>query len=250
MNQLEELLEVVESVQNMCLARATGSYPEEPGYQAARQRLMAEPLVSSKLPRFVRTCRGLGEFWPYISGVDGTYAGRRAHIWEEFRPVLDFLETQARSPGDTAVSESLDHLGEGDIATFWQRALERRSTDPEGAITSARTLLESTCKIILEDLGIEYPAHPDLPKLYHLVAKELNLAPQQHDEDIFKRILGGATMVVEGLGTVRNRYGDSHGKGKAPVKPSDRHAELAVNLAGAVAAFLAATWRAKKSGIP
>lgn len=36
-------------------------------------------------------------------------------------------------------------------------------------------------------------------------------------------ILGGAHTVVDGLSGVRNRYGDSHGKGRKPVKASARH---------------------------
>lgn len=242
------LLEEVQSLQNMLLARATGDYPEEHEYQALRQRLVDDPVVSSRLPTFVRTCRTLGQFWPYIQSVDGTYAGRRKHIWEAFVPVLDFLEAAARTPADATVGEQLTHLDESEIALHWQRALERRARDPEGAITAARTLIESVCKIILEDLEVEYPANPDLPKLYHLTAEQLNLAPRQHDEDVFKRILGGAHTVVDGLATLRNRYGDSHGKGRRPIKPSARHAELAVNMAGTLSAFLAATWRDRTDG--
>jgi hypothetical protein len=62
-------------------------------------------------------------------------------------------------------------------------------------------------------------------------------------EPLFKRILGGCTSVVEGLGSLRNKLSDSHGKGKTGYKPLPRHAELAVNLSGAMATFLVATWR-------
>jgi hypothetical protein len=64
----------------------------------------------------------------------------------------------------------------------------------------------------------------------------------QHTEPIFKQILGGCTSVVEGLGALRNRLSDSHGKGLKRVKPDTRHAELAVNLAGSMATFLVETW--------
>lgn len=115
--------------------------------------------------------------------------------------------------------------------------MERRETDPEGAITLARTLLETVCKHILDERGVTYANDCDLPALYKLVAKSLNLAPSQHSETIFKQILGGCTAVVEGLGALRNRLSDA----QRPVKPAPRHAELAVNLAGAVAMFLIAT---------
>ena len=78
-------------------------------------------------------------------------------------------------------------------------------------------------------------------ELYRLTGKELNLAPDQHTEEVFKRILGGVASIVNSLGTLRNRLGDAHGHGKGVIRPSQRHAELAVNLAGSVALFLVET---------
>jgi len=71
---------------------------------------------------------------------------------------------------------------------------------------------------------------------------KLNLAPSQHTAVVFKQILGGCQCVVEGLGTLRNRLSDAHGKGRTAVRPASRHAGLAVNLAGAMASFLIETW--------
>lgn len=48
--------------------------------------------------------------------------------------------------------------------------------------------------------------------------------------------------LVNGIGTLLNRLSDSHGRGGMPVKPSPRHASLAVNLAGGVATFLVETF--------
>jgi len=45
--------------------------------------------------------------------------------------------------------------------------LERRATDPEGAITAARTLLETVCKHILDEKGEPYEDGIPLPKLYN-----------------------------------------------------------------------------------
>ncbi len=59
----------------------------------------------------------------------------------------------------------------------------RRTADPEGAITVARTLLEAVCKHILDGLGIAYAPRDDLPKLYGAVARGLRLAPDQHREE-------------------------------------------------------------------
>ncbi len=120
----------------------------------------------------------------------------------------------------------------------------RRHSEPEGAITAARTLLETVCKYILDEAGETY-GDDDLPKLYNKTAKLLNLSPSQHTEEAFKAILGGCHTVVQNLGTLRNRIGDAHGQGKNPVRPLPRHAALAVNLAGSMATFLVETWKAK-----
>lgn len=132
------------------------------------------------------------------------------------------------------------------IQEGWRKALDRIHHDADGAITAARTLLESVCKHILDECGVGYSENADLPKLYGLTSNELNLAPSQHTEEAFKRILGGAHSVVDGLANLRNRLGDAHGQGKRPVKPLPRHAELAVNMAGSMASFLLATFEAKK----
>jgi hypothetical protein len=60
------------------------------------------------------------------------------------------------------------------------------------------------------------------------------------------RLLGGAMNLVNGIGTLRNRLSDSHGPGGKPVRPSPRHASLAVNLAGGVATFLVETFSLSK----
>jgi hypothetical protein len=85
----------------------------------------------------------------------------------------------------------------------------------------------------------------ELSELYKMTAKELNLSPDQHNEPIFKQILGGCSGIVNGLGTLRNKYGDAHGSSPITVKPKPRHAELAVNLAGTMALFLISTYEAK-----
>ena len=232
----------------MLVARATGSFPDDAEYRRLRQALVADDLTGQRLPRFVRTCRDLGQFWGYIKGRSDTYQGRREHIWEAFRGLLDSLEGSAVTPSDPKVSESLESLDADAVAAQWRRALERRSSDPEGAITAARTLLESVCKHILDDLHVPYSADGDLPALYKLTAETLNLAPSQYTEEVFKRILGGCHTVVNGLASVRNRLSDSHGHGRAAARPAPRHAELAVNLAGAVSSFLVATWMERTPG--
>ena len=100
---------------------------------------------------------------------------------------------------------------------------------------------------ILDEAGVAHSDKDDLPKLYKETAKQLNMAPEQHQEEVFKQILVGCQTVIQGVGTLRNKLSDAHGKGRKAVKPSPRHATLAVNLAGSMAAFLVATWEERSS---
>ena len=76
----------------------------------------------------------------------------------------------------------------------------------------ARTLLESVCKHILHDFDVSDYDDWDLPKLYYETAQRLNLAPEQHQENIFKQILGGGISIANGLSGLRNKLGDAHAK--------------------------------------
>ena len=152
------------------------------------------------------------------------------------------------APPDRLISDALLSFDEGGVHEAWRKALERRTTDPEGAITAARTLMETVCKHILDASGATYGDNDDLPKLYGAASELLNLAPSQHSEPVFSQILGNCHSVVNNLAGLRNKLGDSHGQGKRHVKPLPRHAELAVNLAGSMAMFLVSTWDAKNPG--
>lgn len=236
-------LEKVTMMEGILIAAATGGSSENQIYEHLRREFMTDPLIRDLLPQFVRTYRNLNAFWPYIKHEAGTYAERRQIISGAFTPLIDHLEGRNSAPGDRVASDTLETFDAEGVHAVWTKALARRNTDPEGAITVARTLLETVTKRILDEMGESYSDKDDLPKLYASVAKILNLAPNQHTEEPIKAILGGAMNLVNGIGTLRNRLSDSHGRGgKLPVKPSPRHASLAVNTAGAIATFLVETF--------
>jgi hypothetical protein len=244
----QELSERIEILQNLLIAVATGGSGDANDYRTFREEVTEHPLLKDISPRFLRTCRTTGQFWQFIKYEYKSYAERRQFIWDSFRPIFERIEGTKAVPSDQSVAVAMEKFDAETIHRLWTKAMERRETDPEGAITLARTLLESVCKNILDERSVGYQNDSDLPALYKLVAKSLNLSPSQHSETIFKQILGGCTAVVEGLGALRNRLSDAHGQGKKPVKPAPRHAEFAVNLAGAVAMFLVTTHQELPSG--
>lgn len=239
----------VETLQNLLVSKATGGTQEKnEEYLFLRSVVLSRFGDSSLVPEFLRTCRNLDQFWQFIKRDREKYQERREYLWNSFRPLLDSLENGKGAPSDLSVTTGLQKFDAAYVKDSWSKALSRRDSDPEGAITSARTLVESVCKHILDEAKVSYDDTADLPKLYRQTAEVLNLAPSQHTEQVFKQILGGCTSVVEGLGSLRNRLSDAHGKGRAGVKPASRHAELAVNLSGALANYLLATWEARNEG--
>lgn len=243
---LENDYEKAEFLAKTLIGHATqdGCGGSEQDYIQLRKYFLENPITKDLLPTWIRTNRNFAQFWQFIKHKFGTYAERRAFIWSELNPLLEFCESKLTFPPEKNISEVLERFDETGIHHAWQKALERKSTDPEGAITISRTILESTCKHILDEKGIEYDAEKiELSDLYKKTAKELNLSPSQHTEDIFKQILGGCSGIINGLGSLRNKLGDAHGKGKIHIKPAPRHAELAVNLSGTMALFLLETFK-------
>jgi len=249
-NSKEDLLTKVEALRNVMVSRAIGGDPSDADYVKLRRELLAVPELKDRLPRCVRACYALSDFWGFIQPQFARYAERQAYLRSEFAPALDFLEARRESPCDESIATSLKAFGLAEVSAAWAKALERRERDPEGAITAARTLLETTCKAILDQQAAAYDHEADLPKLYAATATTLNLAPDQHHEEVFKRILGGCQSVVNGLGTLRNKLSDAHGKSAGQSRPAARHAALAVNLAGSMATFLVESFAARRGSTP
>ncbi len=242
----DEMIKQIESLKSILVSHATGDIADDSEYSGLRATFIRSKHIAPLLPSFIHSCRNLSEFWGFIKPKFPTYKERREFLRKKFDPLFTKLETESHAPSDLAISTTISSVNSGFIQEAWQKAIERRTSDPEGAITSARTLLECVCRFILNDSNINFDENSDLPKLYSLTSKQLNLSPSQHTEKVFKQILGGCHAVVEGLGTMRNRHSDAHGKSIIGMKPASRHAELAVNLSGAMATFLLQTWAIRK----
>lgn len=252
---MNDLLIEAQSLQNLLISRATGGINTSNEREFNSEYLRLRTLFTSNMnlkpyiPSFLITCRDLHQFWNLVKAPKfETYAERRKFIYEEFSSLLNFLEFSynKKQPSDNLANEVIKKFDAAHVENAWQKALERRNTDPEGAITSARTLIESVCKYILDENNIPYDDKQDLQSLYKQTAAALNLAPSQHTEQVFKQILGGCTSIVEGLGSLRNRLSDAHGKGKMGVKPKPHHAALAVNLSGTLSVYLLETLENRK----
>lgn len=239
-----DILNTLDNLSDILIDRAT--YYREAGkceekYKRIRKILFSDPRLKSNLPEFIIKCRDLDDFWEFIKNKFSHYKDRRSFIKEELVPLYNLLEP-TDYPCDGTISTTISCVSSSSIKDSWEKALERRETDPEGAITSARSLLESTCKYILDDGRVDYNPGAKLPSLYKSVSDILEIAPNKTADGELKKILGGCTTIVNSLGSVRNELGDAHGKGINFRKPTNIYSQLSVNLAGTMACFLLLRW--------
>jgi len=231
-------------------ARATGELADDQEYTTLRSYFI-NSAYANLIPTWLRSKHNLGQFWPYIQSKFVSYKERRKFLHDELSPLLDATEGGLSIPIEKTMSSIIESPSYESISSYWNKCTERVSTDPDGAVTAARALIETVLKHIVEDLNIEVEKNnPDLSELYSSVASKLNLSPQLHKEKLFKSILSGCNSIVSGIGEIRNLYGDAHGKNRKAVKLEPRHAHLAVNLAGSMASFLIETAEKAKQGKP
>lgn len=215
-----------------------GSYPWAGGAPSRRQIFqtgLTALTVDEQWHVLLTTCRR--DEW-----------GKHGSPSAENKETLRSLLVAGTSPGAPAAGARLADLVDwGGVQRSWQATLDKVGTDPDGAITAARTTLESICKHICDERNVPYDDAWDLPHLYKVTARGLDIAPDHQTEQIIKQILGGVASVVDGLAAMRNRLSDAHGKGKRAARPAPRHAKLAVNAAFAVAGFLIDTHVEKRA---
>ncbi|CAA2144462.1 hypothetical protein MBLL_03586 [Methylobacterium bullatum] len=132
------------------------------------------------------------------------------------------------------------------------RALANAQNDPEDAVTSASSLLESMCRSILIEMQLPLPERRDLQSLYKAVREPLNLSadrdnlPAEISNDV-RSILGGLNTIIQSVGALRTHAGDAHGRERGHAKIDGRIARLAIHTASAASLFLLETWE-KRTG--
>lgn len=116
-------------------------------------------------------------------------------------------------------------------------------TDPAQAIGSAKELLETTAKTILDARQVAYGRGDDLPKLTKAVCAALGQLPDAIPEaakgsEIIRRTLSNLASVAQGLAEIRGLYGTGHGRTGSARGLGPRHARLAVGAASTLATYL------------
>jgi len=119
-------------------------------------------------------------------------------------------------------------------------------SDPALAVGTAKELVESACKTILEERGLAIDPEWDLVRLAKETRECLQLLPTNVHEsakgvESIKKLLANLGVVVQSLAEVRNLYGTGHGRTQKKQAMQPRHARLAAGAATTLATFLLET---------
>jgi len=130
----------------------------------------------------------------------------------------------------------------GGLEKEFERALNSVESDPPAAVTAACAIVESLCKIYMQDNGLTTPSDQTIKPLTREVQRHLGLqAGTVEDQDV-NRIFGGLASIVDGVGSLRTHAGSAHGKGRNSYKLTGRHARLAIHSAHTITIFILETW--------
>ena len=237
-----ELFENVKILYNTLVSVSTGTSYNDPvivsNFENSRKFIINNRIISDLIPDYVKKYRDLPSYWGYIKNISKTYEGRRLHLSDTFERLFDYFDRPAAIDPTETLSLNQEKLSSGYVQELWEKAVSRLETDPEGAITASRTVIEATCKFILEKKAIPINGNPDLTNLFKMTANSLSLAPGAKTKNSINQIYSGAISVINGVASLRNQGSDSHAITDTSERLSTRHATLCVNMAGTIAFFL------------
>lgn len=156
-------------------------------------------------------------------------------------------------PGLNAAKSTLGGTDPGYIAQQITRMEVAVLNDPALAIGTAKELVETCCKTILQNRDVTISKTAELSELIKLTVKTLELTPDNIPEAAkaaatIKRLLSNLATITQGIAELRNQYGTGHGRAAGSKGLSSRHAKLAVGAASTLAVFLAETHNEKPRG--
>ena len=134
--------------------------------------------------------RSFSEFWTFIKHriqIYRSYAGRKEYIRKEFHELLTELELGKTNPTQKSTEKTLKHLNSEEVQKLFTIAMNRTEKDANGAATAAKSLLELICKLLLDDMKVEYSSSEDIPSLFKKISPKLNLHPTQYPNDSSKK---------------------------------------------------------------
>jgi hypothetical protein len=151
-------------------------------------------------------------------------------------------------PASKTFEELIRDRAIGPLDEEFARAARTVQSDPREAVSAACNILESVCKIVIEDEQLEAPSKQDLQGVWSPVRKFLGFDASTVEDQDLKQIISGLLGIVSGIGAFRTHASSAHGRGRRGYRLEPRHARLAIHAAHTVVAFIVESWEQKRAG--
>jgi len=170
------------------------------------------------------------------------------HMMPDEKTRKELLHVLLQADGVSPIGAELSQISVTGIRRQWMTAASRLPATPAAAITAARTLLESTCRTILTELGEASDSSGDLGRLYKQLRTKLGIDPTQGATQSIHQMINGLTQCVDGIAGLSNIAGDRHGLAGGAKINDLAFASLCVHAAGTTSLFLARVYRDQLRG--
>ena len=181
------------------------------------------------------------------------YDEKFAGIYRKCKEIADRLDK-----GAAALTRTAENLKTKFSSEYLSKQIDlmvdMQTSNPTNAIGMAKELIESCCKIILDEKGIAYTKNDDVPQLTNKTLKALDLLPENvkptdRGADAISALLGNLRAIPTKLSELRNAFGSGHGKNASFKGLEVRHAKLAVGSSITFVDFIWSTYEASKRSL-
>ncbi|HLG26710.1 MAG TPA: abortive infection family protein [Paenisporosarcina sp.] len=190
-----------------------------------------------------------------INEEDGEWAATRIKEIEKINKALKNARLQYITGGkvigalaapSTSLNDSIKKRNISVLNEEFDRSLRTVETSPKDALSAACNILESVCKVYIEEESLDMPAKQDLQQVWSVVRKDLGFDPSRVEDRDLKEILSGLIATVNGVGALRTHASSAHGSGSKSYRVEPRHARLAIHAAHTIVLFVLETWDKNK----
>lgn len=176
--------------------------------------------------------------------VDGFSIEATTHI--SGRPVFSGRKGVASPLSTTEARQILSRVDETYVARQVTRMEAAIPDDPDLAIGTAKELVETVCKTVLDAHSIPHASDVKLHTLVKDALAVLHLVPdaipqKEEGASAMRSVLGSLSAITSGISQLRRDYGTGHGKAAGSRGLDTRHARLAVAAAVAFGVFVIET---------
>lgn len=180
------------------------------------------------------------------------YSAEYARYYLKARAIID-REVAGHNPFEGASEYLKEQFSSEYMTAQIDSLMKMRETSPTDAIGKAKELVESCCRTILKETGVEVSSSWGMNELIKETKRKLSIDTESVSGNLpeaqtVKKILGSLTGLVGGIAEYRNSWGSGHGKAADFEPLFVRHAKLAVGSSVTLVEYLWDTylWRKEK----